>query len=176
MAESGRTGGSGEVGELSCAGNRPPTEVRVRVERSDGAAGCDLLAAFAREIGELYPGWHPGVGPSAEPEELVAPHGAFLVAYEGDRAVACGALKRLDAGAAEVKRLYVLPSARGAGVARRVLAELELTARRLGYGVVRLDTGDRQPGALALFRSAGYRDIGDYNGNPAARHWLEKRL
>src|SRR5437588_5995703 len=96
--------------------------LRIRAERSDGAAGRELIGAFTREIAELYPGWHPGIGPSASPEDLAAPDGAFLVAYVGDEAAGCGALKRLDPRTAEVKRLYVLPAARGRGLARRLLA------------------------------------------------------
>lgn len=145
-------------------------------EPSDGASGRELLAAFSREIAELYPGWHPGVGPSASPADFTPPLGRFLVAYRGDQAVACGALKRLDAHTVEFKRMYVAPSERGRGLARHLLSELEHAARAGGYSVVRLDTGDRQPHALALYRSAGYREIEDYNGNPAASHWLEKHL
>jgi GNAT superfamily N-acetyltransferase len=150
--------------------------LHVRTEPSDGDAGRELMAAFAREIAALYPGWHPGVGPSASPADLTPPGGSFLVAYRGDRAVACGALKRLDARTVEIKRMYVDPSERGRGVARRMLSELEQAARAVGYAVVRLDTGDRQPHALALYRSAGYHEIDDYNANPAASRWLEKHL
>jgi GNAT superfamily N-acetyltransferase len=142
--------------------------------RAPGAAR--LLGAFAVEIADLYPGWSPGVGPSAGPEDFAAPGGTFLVAYAGERPVGCGGLKRLDARRAEVKRLYVAPEARGAGVARQLLRGLELAARTRGYDVVRLDTGSRQPAALELFRSAGYLAVDDYNGNPFASHWLEKRL
>ena len=88
----------------------------------------------------------------------------------------CGGLKRLDAETGEVKRLYVAPEFRGRQLSRRLLAALEDGARELGYGLVRLDTGERQPEALALFRSSGYREIPDYNGNRWARYWFEKRL
>ena len=53
---------------------------------------------------------------------------------------------------------------------------LEEAARRLGYERVRLDTGDRQPEALALFRALGFHDVPDYNGNPAASYWMETAL
>jgi GNAT superfamily N-acetyltransferase len=153
-----------------------PAPLQIDTEPSDGAAGRELLAAFSKEIAELYPGWHPGVGPSASPADLSPPRGRFLVAYRADRAVACGALKQLDACTVEIKRVYVVASERGRGLARRMLSELEEAARAGGYTVARLDTGPRQPHALALFRAAGYREIDDYNGNPAASHWLEKQL
>ena len=154
----------------------PSNTIDFRAEPSDGDAGRELMDGFARDIAALYPGWHLGVGPSASPADLSRPHGTFLVGYLGSEPVACGAVKRLDAATAEIKRMYVVPEARGRGVARQLLVALEEAARSIGYSVVRLDTGDRQPHALALYRSAGYREIPDYNGNPAASYWLEKDL
>jgi GNAT superfamily N-acetyltransferase len=151
-------------------------EIDVRPEALDGVDGARLLGAFAEEIASLYPGWHPGIGPSADPDEFAHARGRFLVAYQGDRALGCGGVKRLDEATGEVKRLYVVPDARGEGVARQLLRALEDAAEELGLHTVRLDTGARQPEALALFRSAGYREIPDYNGNPYASHWLEKSL
>jgi GNAT superfamily N-acetyltransferase len=143
----------------------------------DTPEAAALLAGFEAEIARLYPGWDPNVGPSAAPSDFAPPAGAFVVARTGgDIAVACGGLKRLDDEHVEVKRVFVAPDARGQGVARRLLEALERTAAERGYAVARLDTGDRQPEALALFRSAGYTPIDDYNHNPYASHWLEKRL
>ncbi|MEY2442552.1 MAG: hypothetical protein QOJ46_1978, partial [bacterium] len=68
------------------------------------------------------------------------------------------------------------PAARGHGLGRRLLAQLEQQARDNGYQRLRLDTGDRQPEALGLFLSAGYERIADYNGNTWATYWMEKRL
>ena len=151
-------------------------DVALRERPPEAPGSLKLLDAFAAEIAELYPGWSPAVGPRAAPEDFAAPAGSFLVAYAGERPVGCGGLKRLDDRHAEVKRLYVSPEARGSGVARRILQGLEDEARARRYEAVRLDTGAHQPAALALFRSAGYVAIDDYNGNPYASHWLEKRL
>jgi GNAT superfamily N-acetyltransferase len=126
--------------------------VVLRDGAADGPAARDLLAAFASEIASLYPGWHPGVGPTANPEEFVPPSGGFVVAYAGGLPVGCGGVKRLDDHCAEIKRLYVAPEVRKSGVARLILRRLEQLAGESGRAVVRLDTGDRQPGALALFR------------------------
>ncbi len=150
--------------------------VALRRSSPDAEPGRSLLAEFADEIAALYPGWDPSRGPTATPEEISPPSGRFLVAYLGDRPVGCGALKRLDASTAEVKRIFVRPDARGAGVARALLDALEEAARAAGYARVRLDTGDRLPRAEALFRSSGYREIPDYNGNPYAALWFEKLL
>ena len=73
--------------------------------------------------------------------------------------VGCGALRPYDADIAEVKRMYTVPAWRGRGVAAAVLAELERHARAFGYPTMRLETGDRQPGAIRLYERSGYRHI-----------------
>jgi GNAT superfamily N-acetyltransferase len=110
------------------------------------------------------------------PQPRAPPAGCFVVAYEDGVARGCGGLKRLDERSAEIKRMFVAPAARGRGVARLILRELERIAAARGYSLVRLDTGAAQPHALALYRSEQYRAIGDYNGNPYATHWFEKPL
>jgi len=151
--------------------------MELRLEGIDAPAGVALVAAFFDEIVPLYPSITPeNPGPSATPEELSPPGGAFLVAYVDNEPVGCGGIKRLDDDAAELKRLYVAPSARKGGVARALVSALEDAARHTGYRVVRLDTGDQQPAALQLFRTSGYREIDDYNGNPHASYWFEKLI
>ena len=150
--------------------------LEIRAERSDEDPGRILLEEFTREVETRYPGSNLDRGPSATPAELAPPGGCFLVAYSGAKPVGCGALKRLDDRTAEIKRVYVRPAARGEGISRRLLARLEEAAREAGYTRVRLDTGERQPEAQALFRSSGYVEIPDYNANPFAALWFEKRL
>jgi GNAT superfamily N-acetyltransferase len=136
----------------------------------------ELLAAMVTEMNELYGDIEfPGM-PTATPADFAPPAGAFLVGYvEGEPACA-GGIKRLDDEAAEIKRMYVVPAARRRGVARLLLAALEDTAYYRGYRVVRLDTGPRQQHAMALYASAGYTEIGNFNANPIAAYWGEKRL
>ena len=148
----------------------------VREEASDGASGRQLLGAFIAEIAALYPGWTPATGPSADPTDFAPPRGRFIVVYTGAEPVACGGLKALESSVAEIKRLYVRPDVRGRALGRRLLDELERLARAQGYTTVRLDTGARQPDAVRLFETAGYREIPDYNGNPFASRWFEKSL
>jgi GNAT superfamily N-acetyltransferase len=145
-------------------------------EPFEGDAARALVGAFIAEIGGLYPGWGPTRGPSAEPKDFAAPDGRFVIAYVDGVAVGCGGVKRLDDAAAEIKRMYVAREARGTGIAARVLARLEAIAAEMGCSVVRLDTGAKQPAALALYRNAGYHEIDDYNMNPFARYWLEKKV
>jgi GNAT superfamily N-acetyltransferase len=152
--------------------------VTVDFRPADAAASpaVDLVSAMWEEIKGMYPRIGDEEGPSATPEDFSPPGGAFLVGWDGDRPVAGGGLKRLEDGAAEIKRMYVAHEARGAGVGRALLAALEDQARALGYGVVRLDTGRFQPSALRMYLQAGYRPILDYNGNPYASFWGEKEL
>jgi GNAT superfamily N-acetyltransferase len=151
--------------------------MELRQESLDWFAGQALIAAFFDEIVPLYPTITPdNPGPPATAEQLRPPGGAFLVAYVDDQPVGCGGIKRLSGEAAELKRLYVAPEARNRGLARTLVAALENAARDAGYRIVRLDTGNQQPAALNLFRSTGYREIHDYNGNPHASYWFEKAL
>jgi len=114
--------------------------------------------------------------------EFDPPHGLFVVAYDRDEPVAAGGWRRHDPGAygglpgrdpAEIKRMYVATNARGRGFARAVLAYLEDTARSAGVDWLVLETGQRQPEALALYRSSGYIDVphfGTYADAPMAVH------
>ncbi len=148
---------------------------RGRVDEDPGAA---LVAAMRAELAELYTGlvFDGADMPQAGPRELGPPHGDFLVGWRGGEPVCCGGLKRLDDEACEIKRMYVVPEARGRGVARALLGVLEARAREIGYAVARLDSGDRQPHAVALYASAGYREIENFNANPVANYFAEKRL
>jgi GNAT superfamily N-acetyltransferase len=152
--------------------------IEFREGRVDDGDGGRLEQAMRSEVAQLYPGLDLRAAnmPKAGPEQLNAPNGSFLVGYEDGVAICCGGLKRLDGEACELKRMYVIPAARGRGVARVLLAALEDRARELGYGIARLDTGPRQQGAQHLYESAGYLPIANFNGNPVATFFGEKRL
>jgi GNAT superfamily N-acetyltransferase len=150
--------------------------IRFALEASDTPVSEELQRAYFADIAGRYPGWSPDLIPSANPAEVTPPVGAWVVAYLGDEPVGCGGVKRLDETTVELKRIYLASAARGHGAGRRLLQELEGHARAFGYERVRLDTGDLQPEALGLFRSAGYVEIPDYNGNTWATYWMEKEL
>lgn len=144
----------------------------------DAGPGGELLAAMRAEIAAIYAGLDldgPQM-PRAGAAELGPPGGTFLVGTRDGEPVCCGGVKRLDGSACEIKRMYVAPQARGQGVARRLLAALEGAARELGYAIARLDTGPDQPNARALYESAGYVEIENFNGNPVATYFAEKSL
>ena len=134
-----------------------------------------LIGELDRELEERYPvesihGLHA--------DELVSFPGVFLLGRCEGEVVACGAVRPLDSGLAEVKRMFVRRTARRRGFARRLLEELEAVARDLDVKVLRLETGTEQPESVALYESAGYRPIppyGEYIGNPYSLCY-EKRL
>lgn len=113
-----------------------------------------------------------------DPAEVLPPRGLLLVAEVDGRAVGCGAWRVHVPGTVEVKRMYVAPHARRRGVADAVLARLEATAAAAGHRRVVLNSGDRQPEALALYARAGYTPVagyGVYAGVPGAV-FLGKKL
>jgi GNAT superfamily N-acetyltransferase len=145
---------------------------------ADEQPAAALVQGMREEIAALYEGLDldgPDM-PKAGPGELGPPGGTFVVGFEDGVAVCCGGLKRLPDGPCEIKRMFVTADARGRGVARALLEELERRARELGYSVARLDTGPRQDHARRMYEHAGYEPIGNFNGNPVATFFGEKRL
>ena len=151
------------------------SEVTARRTTGEDPDARLLVAAMTAETGALY-GGPPPAGSSATPGELSPPAGGFVVLERDGRALAGGGLKRSEAGICEIKRMFVVPEARGSGLGARLLEELEALARDLGYAVARLDTGAKQPGAQRLYERAGYRAIADFNGDAHAAWWGEKPL
>jgi GNAT superfamily N-acetyltransferase len=135
--------------------------IEIRPEQLTSQAANLLIAELNAELLETYP--EPGATHfRLDPDEVGPGRGVFLVAYENDRPVACGAVRRIDHDAAELKRMYVAPSFRRRGVSWRLLEALEAEARRLGATRLVLETGVRQHAALALYASAGFRSITPY--------------
>ena len=152
--------------------------MRFAVARIDDETGGPLVAALLADLIARY-----GVEDPDEPapDDLAPPRGTFLVAFAGDEhddAVGCGGLRHHEGDTAELKRMYVDPRARRRGIARALLDELERRAARLGYARIVLETGVRQPEAIALYTSAGYAPIesyGYYGRSPLSR-CFEKEL
>lgn len=147
--------------------------------RRDDPVVLDLFADFIREAdGPLDP---EVVDIEAEiaagpPANLDPPDGVLLLGRANGDPAAIGGVRHLDAPIAEVKSMYVAPAYRGAGLAGRLLAELERIAREHGCRATRLDTSAYLTAAVALYRSAGYVEVGDYNGNAKADLWFERTL
>jgi ribosomal protein S18 acetylase RimI-like enzyme len=150
--------------------------IEVRRVRGDHPAARRLVAAMEAWVTENFGPATPDRTSTVAADEMAPPDGVFVVLYEDGEAVAGGGVRRLGEDVGEIKRMFVAPSARGRGFGRRVLDELEAAAAELGYRRLRLDTALSMTTAMALYRSAGYRDIADYNGNAYASFWGEKVL
>ena len=111
------------------------------------------------------------------PGDYAPPHGALLVAVEGDRYLAMIALRPIERTIAEMKRLYVRPEARGRGLARRLIARLCKEAKRLNYTELRLDTLPMMGEAQALYETYGFVDIEPYYETPiAGTRFMAKKI
>ncbi|TML04433.1 MAG: winged helix-turn-helix transcriptional regulator [Actinobacteria bacterium] len=142
-----------------------------------GPDARQCLRAYVEELNERWePGFDPSAGVTAEPHELTPPAGCFLVAYLYGEPVGCGGIKHLAGGPSDIKRMWVSPSARGLGLGRRLLGELEQRVRDSGATVARLETNRVLVEAIGLYRSAGYREVPAFNDEPFAHHWFEKPL
>jgi ketosteroid isomerase-like protein/predicted N-acetyltransferase YhbS len=160
--------------DLQSAVAAAATGIQTTLESFHGPDANALHAAFEEEVRERY-----GDDADAGVKPNVEDCSTFLVARdETGRAVGCGALRPLDDGAVELKRMYVRPEDRGRGLGWVILIALEVEAQRQGFGFVRLETGDFQPEAMALYRAAGYREIPPYDARGHGPHsrCFERRL
>lgn len=147
----------------------------IAVERPDQPDVKRLLEAGDAFSAALYP---PESNHMLDVAALLDPAVTFLVARRNGVAVGCGALVRKPGGYAEIKRMFVAEMARGHGIARRLLEELEAIARDERLSALKLETGIYQPAALGLYRSAGFQNVepfGEYRADPLSI-FMEKPL
>jgi DNA-binding MarR family transcriptional regulator/GNAT superfamily N-acetyltransferase len=153
------------------------TLVRFAIEDPTSADARWCIAQYFSELNERFEaGFDPSMSNPADAHELTPPAGALLIARLRARPVGCGAIKFHAGAPAELKRMWVAPEARGIGLGRRLLQELERHARDNGVKVLRLETNRALIQAIELYRSGGYREIEAFNDEPYAHHWFEKRL
>jgi DNA-binding MarR family transcriptional regulator/GNAT superfamily N-acetyltransferase len=153
--------------------------VGLRIERVDPASPAArwCLGRYFDELDRRFEsGFDPAASLPADDSELVPPRGALLVASVDGEPLACGAVKAISAGVGSLKRMWVADTVRGLGIGRRVLEALEAEARALGLTTLRLETNRALQEAIALYRSAGFREVAPFNSDPYAHHWFEKTL
>jgi DNA-binding MarR family transcriptional regulator/GNAT superfamily N-acetyltransferase len=155
------------------------TAALVQVDAVDPAdpPAQHCLHEYFVELARRFPsGFEPGPDLPVELDAMRPPAGVFLVASLLGEPVGCGGLKLHDGEPPDVKRMWVAPSARGLGLGRRLLTELEARAAASGSGVIRLETNGALTEAIAMYRSSGYREVDAFNDEPYAQLWFEKRL
>jgi GNAT superfamily N-acetyltransferase len=151
--------------------------VHFAIEDPSSADARWCLEQYVSELDARFEtGFDPSLSISAVADELTPPAGVFLIARVRTRPIACGALKFHPGEPAEVKRMWVSPNARGIGLGRRLLQELERLARDAGVEVLRLETNGALGEAIGLYRSSGFRELAAFNDEPYAHHWFQKRL
>lgn len=148
------------------------TDNDLEIEPGDplGVDALRLLREAAVEARALYPELHAPAAPWPS-NPPTPPGGVYLLGYAGGQAVACGALRPLSEGAAEVRRMYVTRPARRRGYALAMLEALEAHAAGLGYTRLRLETGRKQLPAMALYEACGFTRIppfGEYVDDPTS--------
>lgn len=142
---------------------------------SEDARWC--LGQYYAELAERFDdGFDPLAVNNFDPAEMTPPKGWFLIARRGGKAVGCGALKRMKDGRGEIKRVWIDKSARGIGLAGRIMDRLEMQAGEAGFSAVVLDTNKTLVEARAMYLKRGYIEIPRYNDNPYADHWFELSL
>jgi DNA-binding MarR family transcriptional regulator/GNAT superfamily N-acetyltransferase len=135
-----------------------------------------LRQYFGELDGRFDSGFDPASSLPADLDDLRPPAGLFLVAALYGEPIGCGALKFHGDEPTELKRMWVASHARGLGVGRRLLSELESRAIANGSNTIRLETNRTLREAIGLYRAAGYREVGAFNAEPYAHHWFEKQL
>ncbi|HET6166634.1 MAG TPA: helix-turn-helix domain-containing GNAT family N-acetyltransferase [Marmoricola sp.] len=140
-------------------------------------AAVEAVGRYFAELDERFPnGFDPGDASASDTASMSSPAGVFVVATSDGEPVACGGVQRIGEGVGEIKRMWVHPAWRGAGLGSRMLRHLEDHARRLGHRRIHLDTNGTLVEAIAMYERAGYTRIERYNDNPYAQAWFVKSL
>ena len=149
--------------------------ITLRVADPDDAAAIACLDAYFALLAQTFPADFDRSLPLQDAADFRPPQGAFFVAEAGKHPLGCVSLRHRVPGLAEVKRLWVAPTARGLGLARRLMAAVEDHARQAGYGRLCLDTNAALTAAISFYQVQGWAPIPAYTGFPAT-HWFGKAL
>ncbi|MQY42618.1 GNAT family N-acetyltransferase [Epibacterium sp. SM1969] len=150
-------------------------EIQEADPRSDVALFC-LQSYYAELEARFERGFDVSLSADPEAHDMLPPRGAFYVALSDGLPQGCIGLKGTDKGYSEIKRLWVAPSARGLGLAQRLMGCCDSAARALDVSLLRLDTNSALPEAAALYRKLGWQEIDRFNDDPYPDLFFEKQL
>ena len=143
--------------------------------RADEARYC--LGEYYAELSRRFEqGFDVSLSRDPDAKDMIRPRGAFLVAMSDELPIGCVGLKGSGGDTAEVKRVWIAPSARGLGLSKRLMEATEAAARELKIKVLRLDTNRALPEAIALYRNSGWTEIDRFNDDPYPDYFFEKVL
>lgn len=154
-----------------------PPSLRQAASPADVETARSLFAEYQKALGISLCFQNFDAEVASLPGAYAAPEGRLLLAFVGDEPAGCVALRKLDDGICEMKRLWVRPAFRGTRLGRRLAEAVLSEARAAGYRAVRLDTLPSMREAQALYVSLGFADIPPYNDHPVAgTRFMEARL
>jgi DNA-binding MarR family transcriptional regulator/ribosomal protein S18 acetylase RimI-like enzyme len=154
-----------------------PCLIRFGMEAPESVDAQWCFQQYFAELNQRFDaGFDPSLSLSADARQLKPPAGVLIVARLRGNPLGCVAVKLHNKSPAEIKRMWVGPSARGLGLGRQLLVEAENHARNSGAKKVRLETNRNLAEAIHLYRSAGYVEVEAFNHEPYAHHWFEKKL
>ncbi|WP_066706683.1 helix-turn-helix domain-containing GNAT family N-acetyltransferase [Celeribacter ethanolicus] len=152
---------------------------RIEIVESDphSAPAIFCLESYYAELAARFAmGFDPAKAARLDSDDMRPPRGVFLVALSDGLPSGCVGLKGTDKGYAEIKRLWVAPSARGLGLAKRLMSKAESYAREMGITTLRLDTNSALPEAAGLYQRLGWSEIERFNDDPYPDLFFEKRV
>jgi DNA-binding MarR family transcriptional regulator/GNAT superfamily N-acetyltransferase len=143
--------------------------------RDEAARYC--LGEYYAELGRRFAtGFDVSLSCDPEAADMIRPRGTFLLAMSDELPIGCVGLKGTGGAIAEIKRLWICPTARGLGLAKRLMHSAEAIARELSVKTLRLDTNSALPEALKLYRMSGWVEIDRFNDDPYPDHFFQKHL
>ncbi len=155
---------------------RDPPAVEVEEVAPDNPDAATCLSRYFRELATRFDsGFDASLSSAPTLSGFEPPGGCFIIMRRDGQPIACGGFKR-DGDAAYIKRMWIAPEARGLGLGRRLLTELENRASARGYRKLRLETEKSLTEAQQLYRSADYVEVPRFNDELYAHHWFEKGL
>jgi DNA-binding MarR family transcriptional regulator/GNAT superfamily N-acetyltransferase len=152
---------------------------RIAIDEADprGDAARYCLGEYYSELARRFEkGFDVSRSRDPDAADMVRPRGVFLLAMSDGLPIGCVGLKGSGGDVAEIKRLWISESARGFGLAKRLMHAVETIARELSVKTLRLDTNSALPEALNLYRRSGWVEIDRFNDDPYPDHFFEKRL
>ncbi|MBX4957269.1 bifunctional helix-turn-helix transcriptional regulator/GNAT family N-acetyltransferase [Rhizobium lentis] len=160
---------------VACSLGRHHIVLEEKDPRHDDAAYC--LNEYYGELARRFEkGFDVSLSHDPDAKDMIRPHGAFLVAMSDGLPIGCVGLKGSGGDVAEIKRLWVAPSARGLGLAKRLMTAAETIAHELSVRLLRLDTNSALSEAQQLYRGTGWTEIERFNDDPYPDTFFEKRL